>query len=192
MRTKTIAILGVALALGACGKTGGGEGNSAAAAAGSGNASATASTSGSGAASSATAGAKLRPGLYENTIQTSVTGLPPQIAKAMMDHKVTSRSCVTPQEASRPSGELFGGQQAQGCTTKDLAYEGGRIHGTMTCVPTAERKSAMTFTMDGTYGGESFDVRTRVETNVEGHSMVMEGRTIARRVGDCPADGKEG
>jgi hypothetical protein len=191
MGTKTMAMLGLALALGACGKSGG-DGNRAAAAAGGGNASATASATGTATAPSVGGGSKLRPGLYENSVQMTVSGLPPQVAQAMMNRKVTSRSCVTPAEANRPSGDLFGGQQAQGCKAKDLAYEGGRIHGTMTCVATGTRKATSTITMDGTYGGESYDVHTRIETSAEGHAMTMEGHTVGRRIGDCPAGGKEG
>ncbi|MEA2999310.1 MAG: hypothetical protein QOH04_2206 [Sphingomonadales bacterium] len=189
MGTKTIAMLGLALALGACGKSGNqAGGNGAARTAEAGNASAP----GASASAPAVGGSKLRPGLYETAMEMKVAGLPPQVAQAMQHTKMTSRSCVTPEEANRPSGELFSGNKAEGCEAKDLAYEGGRIHGTMTCAPKHGVEGSTSITMDGSYGGESFDIRTKVVTAAQGRTMTMEGHTVGRRIGDCPAGGKEG
>ncbi|MFL6859102.1 MAG: DUF3617 domain-containing protein [Allosphingosinicella sp.] len=180
MKTRWMATAALALALGACGKNGDG-GN---AAAGKGPTAAAPSSAPSGAA-------RLRPGLYETAMEMTISGLPPEVAKAMAAHKTTGRSCVTAEDANRPNGDLFGGKQAEGCTQKDVVYGGGRIHGTMSCAPKRNGEPASSFTMDGSYSGDGFDVRMKIVTAAEGRNMVMEGHTIGRRVGDCPAGEKE-
>jgi hypothetical protein len=181
MTTRMIATAALALTLAACGKSGNGTGNAT-----------TSSGPAAAAPSSAPAGgAKLRPGLYETAMEMTISGLPPEVAKAMAAHKTTGRSCVTAQDANRPNGDLFGGKQAQGCEQKDVVYSGGRIHGTMVCAPRGKGAAASTFTMDGRYSNDGFDVTMKIVSAVEGRSMTMEGHTIGRRVGDCPAGMKE-
>jgi hypothetical protein len=211
MRTRMIAAAGLTLALVACGKpadkaaqNGVNEvsvvdrgdanavaANSAPSAAAPSNVIATADalTSTAPSAPAAAEGLKLRPGLYESSTDMKIEGLPPQLAKVMNGTKMTDRSCVTPEEANRPSSELFGGKKAEGCQQKDLVYAGGRIHGVLIC-PAKSGGEASQVTMDGTYSADSFDMHTRIVTHGAGsQGMAMEGHMTAHRVGECT--GKE-
>jgi hypothetical protein len=193
MKPQTIAAAAAALALSlaACGKGGTGSGQAAAngSAPAAGNASASASTP---VTAPAGEGLKLRPGRYETAMEMKVSGLPPEVAKAMTGTKMTSKSCITPEEANRPSGQMFGGDKAQGCKSQNMAYAGGRIHGSMTC-PARNGGGASEFSMDGTYSAEAFDIRTRIVAHGAGsQAMTMEGHTVGRRIGECTGDGKDG
>jgi len=190
MKSHIIATAAVALALGACSK--GGSGSEQAAANGAAPAAGNAGSASTPVTATAAEGLKLRPGLYETAMEMSVSGLPPEVAKRMGGTKMTSRSCITPEEANRPSGEMFGGDKAQGCKSENLAYAGGRIHGAMSC-PARNGGGASEFSMDGTYSAEAFDIRTRIVAHGAGsQAMTMEGHTVGRRVGECKGKEDEG
>jgi hypothetical protein len=175
------------LALAGCGKSGDGGGNSAAAGGG-GNASASAASPSAPAGGGG--GGQLRPGLYETAVELSVTGLPPAMAKAMGATKKTGRTCITPQEAARPNGDLFSGEKHKGCTYADNVFAGGQIRGSISC--TGEKgQGKMTMTMAGTYSSESFDVRTQMAVAGGGATMNMAGHSVGRRIGDCSGDEDE-
>jgi hypothetical protein len=176
---KTIWIAaGLALALVACGKSGEQNG---------GNQSAAAKGPGG---SAPAVQMKLNPGLWETNVEMAVSGLPANVAAMMKGTKVTTRSCVTQEEASRPSGEIFAGKQRDGCTYSDYSVSGGRIHGKMSCTGN-NGQGAMTMVMDGKYGGDSFDVTMNVDTKAAGQSMAIGSHTTGRRIGACSAADKE-
>jgi hypothetical protein len=166
-------------ALAACGQSGGSaDGNKA-------------GGSGGGSAS-ASGGAKLKPGLYETSVEMKVSGLPANMAKAMEANKTNGKTCVTEEEANRPTGDLFAGEKHAGCEAKDSQFGNGRIHGTLTCSGKANGgQGTTTITMDGTYGSDHYDVNTKMTTTAQGSAMTMEGHMVGRRVGDCPADMKD-
>jgi hypothetical protein len=197
MGTKTWVGLGLALALGACGKSGGqASGNGAAA----GNAAAPAANASaeaqSGSPAAAAGNIHLNPGEWETTAEINFGGLgnmPPQAAQAMkaLNRKVTSRQCLTPEKAQRPTGDLFAGKHQEGCTREGFTFAGGRVKGTMTCRD--PRGMATTMTMDGQYGGDSFDVTMKVAASGEGRTMTWSSHSVGRRIGACAAGGdKEG
>lgn len=196
MRTAIIAAAGLTLALGACGKPAdksGANGVNEVTVVDRTDANA-AGTSATPAPSSAPAaeGLKLRPGLYESSTDMKVEGLPPQLAKVMNGTHMNDRSCVTPEEANRPSSELFGGKKAEGCQQSDLVYAGGRVHGVLTC-PAKGGGEASQVTMDGTYSADGFDMHTRIVTHGAGsQGMTMEGHMVAHRVGECAGKDKDG
>jgi hypothetical protein len=167
-------------ALAACGSGGSADGNKAAG----GRASASPSAAG---------GVKLKPGLYETSMEMKISGLPANLAKAMQANKSDSKSCVTEEEANRPNGDLFAGEKHEGCEAKDSQFGNGRIHGTLTCTGKGNGgQGATTITMDGTYGSDNYDVRTKMVTTAQGAAMTMEGHIVGRRVGECPAGMKGG
>jgi hypothetical protein len=184
----TIALAATAsLALAACG--GGDSGSSGNAAGGnesagreSANGAAPASASGSAAAPGA-GDVKISPGLYETTVELSIAGLPDSIAKAMRAEKKTSKSCVTPEEAAKGSGDLFAGKD-QGCQSKDVVFRGGRIQGTLTC-PAGAGGGTSTISLDGSYSSTSFDVRSHMSTRTQGQDMKVDTRIVGRRIGEC-------
>jgi hypothetical protein len=192
MTTRTAMAAAALVALAACGKSG--QQSQSNGSGGNGSATATAPAQGGGSAPPAAAArSRLNPGQWEVTVEMAMNGMPADVARMMKGTKVTSRSCITPEEANRPNGNIFAGQKANGCTYQDFAVTGGRIHGTMSCAGESGRGGHMTMTMDGSYGGDSFDVRTKMDaTGGQGTAMSVDSRTVGRRIGDCPAGMKEG
>jgi hypothetical protein len=188
MKTSIIAAATLALALGACGKTGTASDNGVSTN-GAGSASASGGPAGATASGPAAEGLKLRPGYYETETQSAISGLPPQLAKALGAEKKTGRHCISPKEANRPSADLFGGKKQPGCQSKDVAYAGGRIHGVLACAGKGhEGGGVATITLDGTYTADSYEVRSHIVTRAGGgQSMTIDSRATAHRVGDCPA-----
>ncbi len=134
---------------------------------------------------------KLNPGLWETSVDMTMTGLPANVAAMMKGAKLTTRSCITEEQANRPSGEIFSGKQEKGCTYSDYDVSGGSIHGKMSCDGSSGR-GPTSMVMDGHYGGDSFDVTMRVDTKEAGQSVAMATHTVGRRVGECTADMKKG
>lgn len=138
----------------------------------------------------AAAGVKLRPGQWETTVETLKMEAPgiPADALAMMggQQKVTSRSCITAEQAERPSGDLFHGDKEGNCSGKDFSFANGRVSGTIACGgPNMAGK--VTLEMDGRYGADSYDISQKMTTTGDGTSMKIESRVVGRRIGDCPA-----
>lgn len=177
MRKIICAAAGTVLALAACGKSG---------------EQASGNQAGKAPASAPHAVAlKLNPGLWETDVEMAMSGGPANLAGMMKGTKITTRSCITQEQASRPSGEIFAGKERNGCTYSDYSVSDGRIHGKMSCTGESGR-GAMTMVMDGKYGGDSFDVAMKVDTSAAGQSMAIGTHTIGRRVGECPSDMKKG
>ena len=196
MESKTLAVFGLALALGACGKSGSQAGGNGAA---TGNAAAPAASASAGSANAGSADSsavasgdvQLNPGEWETVADLTISGLgnlPPEAARVMkgLSHRVTNRQCLTPEKAKRPTGDLFSGKQ-EGCTREGFTLAGGRVKGTMVCKD--PRGMASTVTMDGQYGGDSFDVTMNVTASNEGRSMVWRSHSVGRRIGACPPGG---
>ena len=172
---KTQLILGAAaLALAACGSSDK-----------SGNASA-----GGG---SAAAGVTLEPGEWEmktEVVNVTAEGLPAGMAEGMKQSaSSTTRTCMTPEDAKGPKGDLFTGDKSGTCKSEGFSWSGGKISGKTTCGTDASGKTVMT--MDGSYGAQNIDMTIKSETKVAGREVGMEMRMSGRRVGECPA-GKAG
>jgi len=177
---KSKLILGAAvLALAACGSSGKDEGNGSAAAGG-----------GSGAA-----GVSLQPGEWEmktEVVEVSAEGLPAGIAEGMKAQSAaTTRSCMTPEEAKGPTGDMFAQGNPANCKSENFSWSGGKISGKTTCTGTGGA-GATTMTMDGSYGPQNIDMTMKSETDLAGKAMKMEMRVTGRRVGECTAATKKG
>jgi Protein of unknown function (DUF3617) len=180
---KTRLILGAAaLALAACGSSAGdkaGEG-------GNGSAAAT----GAGGGGGATAGASLQPGEWEmkmEVVNMKVEGLPPGLAEGMKSQAGgINRTCMTPEEAKAPKGDIFAGDKSGGCKSEGFKWEGGKIEGKTTC-PGQGGTGETVMTMNGTYGAQNIDMTMKSQTDMMGKPMEMEMRVSGRRVGECTA-----
>ena len=178
MKTIAFMTLGAALALGACNKptpgTGAKDGNGAAAAS-------AGSTSGE---------VTLNPGAWEavSDIQMAgMTNLPPQVQERMKKgQRSTHRSCLTPEKAAHPGADFFNDKSNKNCTN-NLKMAGGRIDGSMTCKD--PRGMASTISMNGTYGGDNYDVSMKMTAERAGEGMTWSSHTVGHRVGPCT--GKE-
>jgi hypothetical protein len=179
MRLEPCGALAVLLALAACG--------------GSGKKDETGQKSGASApAASASAGTvKLNPGQWEFVVTASATptpGMPAEVAKMMKSTKVSTLQCITPEEANRPTGHTFGGRMRGDCKQSELNLAAGKIHSVISCSG-ANGRGGTTITSEGEYGGDAFDVRSRMSTDTGQGQMAMESHVAARRVGECT--GKE-
>lgn len=175
---KTQLIIGAAvLALAACGNPGSGNESSA---------------GGVGSAS----GVSLQPGEWEmktEVVNVSAEGLPAGIADGMKAQaSSTTKTCMTPEEAKGPKGDIFAGNQAN-CKSEGFSWSGGRIKGKTTC--TGQGGAGKTvMEMDGQYSPQSIDMTMKSETDlgIQGKAMKMEMHVTGRRVGECSAATKEG
>jgi hypothetical protein len=180
---KTMLILSAAaLALTACGSSEKG-----------GNASSAAGGSGSGGGSAS--GVSLQPGEWEmktEVVNVTAEGLPAGIAEGLKSQaSSTTRTCMTPEEAKGPKGDMFAQGNPANCKSEGFSWAGGRIQGKTTC--TGQGGAGKTvMTMDGRYGAQNIDMTMKSETDLGGKAMNMEMRVSGRRVGECTAATKEG
>lgn len=183
---KTRLILGAAaLALGACGSSGGdkaGEG-------GAGNGTAAAAQGGGGSGGSAS-GVNLQPGEWEmkmEVVDVKVEGLPEGVADGMKSQAGNvNRTCMTPEEAKAPKGDIFAGDKSGQCKSEGFKWEGGKIAGKMTCAGQGGTGQTV-MNMDGSYTPQSIDMTMKSETEMMGKAMTMEMRVSGKRVGECTA-----
>ena len=197
-KTKLAALAAIA-ALSACSKPTPARGDNAASA--SANAAATA-------APAATASeVALNPGEWETVVETAMTGdsndprlpsatamtgvpanVPPSVA-ANMNHKVTTRNCLTPEKAAHPGADFFGDKGRQGCTN-GVTMAGGRIGGTLACRD--PRGATSTMTLDGRYGGDSYEMTMKATMAQGSQSMTMTSHSVGHRVAPtCSAASKD-
>jgi hypothetical protein len=181
---KTQLILGAAaLALAACGSSGGGKAGE--------NGSAAATGSGGGSAS----GVSLQPGEWEmkmEVVDMKVEGMPPGLAESMKSRAGgTNRTCMTAEEAKGPKGDIFAGDKSGNCKSEGFKWSGGRIQGKTTC-PGQGGTGQTVMTMEGSYSPQSIDMTMKSQTDMAGKPMTMEMRVSGRRVGECTAATKEG
>jgi hypothetical protein len=193
MRSTAAVALVMAAALASCSKPTPGRSNAATASGA--NGAATASTSApapSGAGSGAVATA-LNPGQWETAIEMKMAGLPanapPEAAKAMQGMKTVTRLCLTPEKAAKPSGDLFSGKPQEGCSHQEFAVTGGRLHGALTCKGASGATS--TITMDGQYGGDSFDVTMTMTGNEGGRSATYQTHSVGHRIAPTCSGAKD-
>ncbi|HEX8380295.1 MAG TPA: DUF3617 domain-containing protein [Allosphingosinicella sp.] len=198
---KTQLILGAAaLALASCGSSeaGGGNesaGNGAAAAVGGGGGGGEAATPAKGSGGASGAAVNLQPGEWEmkmEVVNVKVEGLPEGVAEAMRKETgKASRTCMTPEEAKGPKGDLFTKDNPGNCKSEGFAWVNGRIQGKTVCQ--GEGGAGKTeMTMDGRYTPQSMDMTMKSDTDMMGKKMTMEMRMTGRRVGECTAATKKG
>lgn len=179
MKTKML-MTAAALALAACGSSGDkADGNGAAASGGGGSAS----------------GVSLQPGEWEmkmEVLNIAAEGLPKGMADGMKQSASrTDRTCMTPEEAKAPKGDIFAGNKEGGCKSEGFKWEGGKIEGKTVC-PGQAGTGQTSMTMAGTYSPQTIDMTMKSETDLMGKPMTMEMRISGKRVGECSAATKAG
>ena len=177
MKTKLM-MTAAALALAACGSSDkGGNGTEAPAAGG------------------GASGVSLQPGEWEmkmEVVDVKAEGLPAGMAEGMKKSaSSSSRTCMTPEEAKGPKGDIFAGDKSGNCKSEGFKWEGGRIKGKTTC-PGQGGTGQTVMTMDGSYSPQSIDMTMKSETDLMGKPMTMEMRVSGKRVGECSASTKGG
>jgi hypothetical protein len=179
MRLEQTAGLAVLLALAACG----GAKKDEAAKTDTGSPAATAPAAG---AASGTLG-KINPGEWEMTVESAGVPdprMPAAVAEAMKKGMtVTNRTCVTKEEASKPPADMMAGQGHKDCTYTEYQASGGNLHSAIACGAQSGTKS--TITTDGKFGGDTLDLRSKVETGGPGPTMTITSHISGHRIGDC-------
>ncbi len=136
---------------------------------------------------------ELQPGEWEmkmEVVNVSAEGMPPGMLEGMKKSASrTDRTCMTPEEAKAPKGDLFSGNQ-NGCRSEGFKWAGGRIEGKTIC-PGQGGSGETTMTMTGTYGAQNMDMTMKSQTDLMGKPMTMEMRVSGRRVGECTAATKD-
>ncbi len=152
------------------------------------------STSENGAAGAdmaAAGGMEMLPGEWEVKIDFSSiegTGIP-ESAKAAIKEQigkgVTSKSCLTQEEATKPGAGLFGSPEGSNCTFAKFDRAGNKLAIEMTCKPAGMTLNSK---MDGSFGADDYSMT--MEQTMEGlptGPITMKGTIVGRRLGDCPA-----
>ena len=178
---KSKLILGAAaLALAACGSSGKGDGNGSSGASGGGILG---------------AGVTLQPGEWEmktEVVNVAAEGLPAGMMDSMKANAgSTAKTCMTPEDAKGPKGDLFSGDKSGNCKSESFSWSGGRIQGKTTCAGQGVAGKTV-MTMDGKYSAQTIDMTMKSETDLGGKPMTMEMRITGRRVGECPAAARKG
>jgi hypothetical protein len=178
-------------ALASCSKPTPGRSN--AAASGPANGAASASASAPSGGGTGTVVSPLNPGQWETAIEMKMSGLPtnlpPEAAKAMQGMKTVTRHCLTPEKAAKPSGDLFSGKPEKGCSHQEFSLTGGRLHGALTCKGAEGATSTMT--MDGQYGGDSFDVTMTMTGDQGGRAITYQTHSVGHRIAPTCSGAKD-
>lgn len=115
-------------------------------------------------------------------------GMPPQVAqqvKASMGGVTSQAQCLTPEQASRPSSEMFAGKQSGRCKYDTFEMSAGKLKATLSCPDASGAKMSMT--MDGSYEKTSYSVVSaiRMESPSPGQSMTVRMQSNGTRIGEC-------
>lgn len=143
------------------------------------------------AAASGTGAMKFDPGEWETTVElldAQIPGMPDAVAKQVRDSmkmRTTVTSCMTPEQADRPSEEMLAGNDGN-CRFDNYQMQGGRIQAAMTCQGGADEAANAKIVMDGRYTASSFDLQNSIQTRAAGMGdMTMRSRVSGKRLGDC-------
>lgn len=141
--------------------------------------------------SGATGEMRFEPGQWRvdtQMVDVVAEGMPPQVAqqmKASMGSLSSDIQCLTPEQASRPSSEMFAGKQNGRCKYDTFELSGGKLKATMSCPSASGAKMAMT--MDGDYTKTSYVVNAamRMDSPTPGQSMTVKIKSTGARTGEC-------
>lgn len=132
----------------------------------------------------------IAPGLWDVTsevIAVSAPNLPIEARERMIGPRGGGRTCLTAEDAARPSARFLAGRRDNGCAYADFAMDGGRLTGTMRCTGAdgVETLARMT----GDYRRDGYRLDMAIDTPLpDGARMRIDTRTVGRRLGDCPAE----
>jgi len=143
---------------------------------------------------------KLEPGKWRHTVSfvsADAPGLPAGMAEMMTKQmsaasNSSNESCVTPEMANKPSGEMFGGTDKGQCRYETFEMGGGRIDAVMLCKTPGENAGEVRMAMAGTFTGSRFDTTSEMKMNIpgatpQGTPMTIKTRMVGERIGACDA-----
>jgi len=133
-------------------------------------------------------GQLLQPGkwLSKVTIEdVAIPGMPKEAAeqmKRMVAQTHQAESCLTPEQAKKPNGGFFGGNDQ--CRYDHFIMRGGKIDAQMRC---DQGGTSQAMKMTGSYSPNSYEMRmtTNQEEGPGGSPMSLKMKVEAKRVGEC-------
>lgn len=113
-------------------------------------------------------------------------GMAAMMKKGMAESAAkTITYCVTPEEAAKPSAEMFAGKQNGDCRFDTFTMSGGKMDSKMTC-KAPDSDGTMVMTMNGNYTPTSYDATVAMNISAAPHGgMSMKAKTTATRIGAC-------
>lgn len=144
----------------------------------------------------------LQPGEWETTseiveakIENAPEGMPAGMMDAMKGRKTSVKSCITPEQAENPGADFLTAQKDGRCTYSGFEMSGGTIKGTVTC--TGQQGGTATMKMEGIYTSTSYTTTVDVQSagmggpEAQDMTMHMTTKVSGKRVGECPASGRQ-
>lgn len=143
---------------------------------------------------------KLNPGEWANTTEIVSVDMPgmPEAQKKMMQSmsaaatgkKTEVKNCITPEQAKKPSADMFAGA-GKNCQFESFSLAGGQMDAVLKCADPA-RGGGMTMAMKGQYGGETYAMTSTLTMKGasgehQGASMVIISKNSGKRIGECAA-----
>ncbi len=135
---------------------------------------------------------KLRPGQWEHTVEFTELDMPgvpanmQDMVKQQMGSGITTTTCMTEEEANRPSADFFGGEGNDDCTYEEFDRSGNKMTLRMTC--DAGQGGTAKVAMDGEFAADSFTLTMDNKvTGTQAGDVTMKGTVTGKRIGDCPA-----
>ncbi len=132
---------------------------------------------------------QITPGQWETrseVVNVTAPNLPREILNQMKRAPVTSRHCITPEQAAQPQANFLA-MEGSDCAYQDFTMRNGRMQGKMTCSGGDEVTGEAVAQFEGQFGPESYDSRVTMEIQAPAETtLTIESRVVGRRIGDCP------
>ena len=132
-----------------------------------------------------------KPGRWEATVKLDhldVPNMPPEAKELMQQHMNSTRtsvSCLTPEEAQKPSGEFFQ-PEASGCIYEKFVMGDGKLDAVMSCENDGQMQK---MAMNGTYDEENYSLNVTSEgVGPQGMPVSMAMSVTSTRVGECTGE----
>ncbi|WP_162875506.1 DUF3617 domain-containing protein [Sphingomonas crusticola] len=140
-------------------------------------------------ANSAKGAVKIEPGQWEMSFlidKMEIPGMPAGSNPPQQAQKAST--CITPEQAAKPAGDLFAGKGAGDCKFDTFTMNDGKMNATMSCkMPNMPGQSKTV--MSGNYASTHFDneVTSTVSGMPGGQTVTIHATSSGRRLGECPA-----
>jgi hypothetical protein len=144
-----------------------------------------------------TKGPKLKPGLWETStevngmkVEGGPSGTPagaqnPGAMSNVQIPKTTVRTCLTPEQAANPRGNMLAAQKDRNCDIKTMDWTGGKMKVVMICTA-KDGSGTANINMRGTFNDSSYAMDGDMAmSGPNGMQMTMKTHTTGKYVGAC-------
>ncbi|MBL8383973.1 MAG: DUF3617 family protein [Burkholderiales bacterium] len=116
----------------------------------------------------------MRPGLWETTVTSNMSGGKP----------VSTRACISAKQLEDPKGMVPKMEETgMKCEQLDTRVSGNTVHWKMRCTGEAPMEGSGQMTS----GTDSYNGKMEMTVKMQGQTMTMSQTMSGRRVGDCPS-----